>query len=101
MLEPVVAKTDAEIAKCFPVLSELRPHLEEAAFVAMIRDMEKQGFRLAYILEGGEVVAAAGYRIFTSLFMGKDLYIDDLGFYFRQGMDIVCYHFSEKLDKLQ
>lgn len=78
MPEPVVASTDAEISKCFPVVAELRPHLDEAAFVAMVRGMETQGYRLAYIEDSGRVVAVAGYRIFTSLFMGKNLYVDDL-----------------------
>lgn len=40
--------------------------------------MEGEGYRLAYIEERGSVVAVAGYRIFTSLFMGKNLYVDDL-----------------------
>ena len=137
---PTTAESDAQIARCFAVVSELRPHLDEAAFVAMVRGMQQQGFQLAYIEDGGVVVAAAGFRIFTSLFMGKNLYVDDLvtsgssrsrghgktlidwlrnmaienncthlhldsgtqrdrahRFYFRQGMNIASYHFSEKL----
>jgi GNAT superfamily N-acetyltransferase len=78
MTEPVVAQTDAEISRCFPVLAELRPHLEATSFVAMVRDIEIQGYRLAFIEDKGDVVAVAGYRIFTSLFMGRNLYVDDL-----------------------
>lgn len=75
---PRQAKTDAEIEKCFPVMAELRPHLKKESFLEMVRHMETEGFKLAFIEESGEVVAVAGYRIFTSLFMGKNLYVDDL-----------------------
>ncbi len=75
---PRIAKTDEEISRCFPVMSELRPQLHAESFVALVRDMETQGFRLAFIEHKKQVVAAAGFRIFTSLFMGKNLYVDDL-----------------------
>jgi GNAT superfamily N-acetyltransferase len=78
MMKPLKAESDNDIARCFSVVAELRPHLDEASFVAMVRGMEKQGYRIAFIEEDGAVVAVAGYRIFTSLFMGRNLYVDDL-----------------------
>ena len=75
---PLVAETDEQIAACFPVLSELRPHLQEKEFVGLIRSMQSDGYRLAFIEEGSRCVAAAGYRIRTSLFMGRNMYVDDL-----------------------
>ncbi|GJL65636.1 MAG: hypothetical protein NPIRA05_06070 [Nitrospirales bacterium] len=44
----------------------------------MVREMESEGYRLAYIEVEGNVVAVAGYRMLTNLFMGKTLYVDDL-----------------------
>lgn len=78
MSEPKVAKSDAEVAACFPIIAELRPHLESATFVDLVRGMELEGYRLAYIENDDSVVAVAGYRITTSLFMGRNLYVDDL-----------------------
>ncbi len=75
---PKQASTDAEIKKCFPVMSELRHHLIESEFLETIRLMETDGYRLAYIEENESVVAVAGYRIYSNLFMGKNLYVDDL-----------------------
>ena len=75
---PQIASTDEEIEACFDVMSELRPHLKRSEFLNMVRDMQKEGFRLACIKDGGQVVAVAGYRIHTTLFMGKNLYVDDL-----------------------
>ncbi len=137
---PRQATSDNEIEKCFSVLSELRPHLVEESFLMQVREMEREGFKLTYIEEDGVVVSVAGFRIATTLFMGKHLYIDDLvtlekerskgygermiiwlrslarkdgcnyfhldsgtqrhsahKFYFRQGLTIASYHFSEEL----
>ena len=75
---PCRAITDSEIERCFHVLAELRPHLIQDNFLATVRAMEKDGFRLAFIEHDAEVVAAAGYRIYSNLFMGKHCYVDDL-----------------------
>ena len=75
---PRDAKTDAEIQKCFDVMSELRTQLKRDDFLPTVRQMESEGFRLAYIEEGDAIVAVAGYRIYTNLFLGKNLYVDDL-----------------------
>ena len=75
---PKQALTDQEIERCFDVMKELRPHLKQSAFVETVRAMEKDGYKLAFIEEGEHVVAVAGYRIYSNLFMGKHLYVDDL-----------------------
>jgi GNAT superfamily N-acetyltransferase len=75
---PRRAITDSEVENCFNVMAELRPHLKRNDFVATVRAMEAGGFCLAFIEQEGEIVAAAGYRIYTNLFMGKHCYVDDL-----------------------
>ena len=134
------AETDEQIARCYTVMAELRTHVHAGEFVGLIRQQQDQGYRLAYLEDGGEVVAAAGYRISVNLFMGKNLYVDDLvtaerarskghgrallaelreiarqngcahlhldsgtqrtqahKFYFREGLTVTSFHFSEKL----
>lgn len=75
---PRQAITDDEIEKCFDVMSELRTNLQKDEFLATVRHMEKEGYKIAFIEDKGNVVATAGYRIYTNLFMGKHLYVDDL-----------------------
>ncbi len=75
---PRIAQNPKEIADCFAVLSQLRPHVMLEEFVLLIQDMAKEGYQLAYIEEEGVCVAVAGFRIYTNLFLGKNLYIDDL-----------------------
>ena len=73
-----IALTDQEIENCFDVMVELRPHLQREEFLSTIRHMESDGYKLVYIEHDTKIVAAAGYRIRTNLFMGKNLYVDDL-----------------------
>lgn len=73
-----IACSDEDIAACFPVLSELRPHLAADAFVATIRRlMDTTNFALAFLDDGG-IKAVAGYRISEWLHAGKYLEIEDL-----------------------
>ena len=139
---PILAVTDKEILECFPVMHELRPHLDQGEFVTTVSNMAPHGYQLLYIRDqADEVAAVAGFRISHNLFMGKHLYIDDLvtsadkrsqgygeqllswlrklarsencawlhldsgtqreqahKFYFREGMTITSFHFSESLE---
>lgn len=73
------AQTEAEIRACFPVIHELRPHLEEAPFVAQVqRQQHNHGYQLVYGVEQRLVVAAAGFRVAEYLAWGKTFYLDDL-----------------------
>jgi len=74
-----VAGTPKEIARCFPVMRELRTHIvDEKEFVERVQGQKKQGYQLAFLESEGEIRAAAGYRFLDSLFSGKNLYVDDL-----------------------
>ena len=73
-----VATTEAEIAACYPVIRELRPHIEEEQFLSRIRSQESAGYQLAYVQEANGVVAVAGFRVGENLAWGLFLYVDDL-----------------------
>ena len=73
-----LAQTDSDIARCFFVMAQLRPHLVESGFVARVRRMQAEGFHLAFLEEAGAVRAVAGYRYYEKLFSGRNLYVDDL-----------------------
>lgn len=72
------ASTDREIADCYDVMAELRPHVAREQFLPLVRSMQADGYRLACIRDRGRVVAVAGYRFGTNLFCGRHLYVDDL-----------------------
>lgn len=75
-----IAQSDADIARCFAVMRQLRPHLKDvAAFVARARrQMAQERWRLAYVEEDGAVAAVAGFRLLECLHSGRTLYVDDL-----------------------
>lgn len=73
-----LAETDSDIARCFAVMQQLRPHLLAADFVPRVRRMRGEGFHLALLEDDGVVRAVAGFRYYEKLFSGKNLYVDDL-----------------------
>lgn len=73
-----LAETDDDIAACFRVMQQLRPHLVEGEFVARVRAQQRTGFLLARLDDGGPVRAVAGYRYIHDLVNGLRLYVDDL-----------------------
>lgn len=74
-----VANSAEEIARCLPVLRELRPHLDdEPAFIKRVQRQQRHGYRLAALEVGGQVRAVVGFRISESLARGRHIYVDDL-----------------------
>jgi GNAT superfamily N-acetyltransferase len=76
-----LARDDDEIASCYAVMAELRPHVKPGDFLSRTkRQQEIAGYELAGITAGpgGEVKAVAGFRISENLAWGKYLYVDDL-----------------------
>jgi GNAT superfamily N-acetyltransferase len=74
----LLAESDAEIAACAPVMAQLRPHVAEQDFVARVRRLGENGYRLACVVDGGAVVAVAGFHVRENLPWGHHLYVDDL-----------------------
>lgn len=72
-------KCDDDIRRCFPVMHELRSHLNEREFFEQVqRQMQTQNYKLAFVEADGDVVAVAGYRLVEMLAWGRTLYVDDL-----------------------
>jgi len=69
-----------DLGTAIPVMRVLRPHLEppDEAVAARIRRQMAQGYRLLALVNGGEVVALAGFRLQENLVFGRFLYVDDL-----------------------
>jgi len=73
-----IAETREEVARCFPVMRELRPHFEIEAFVEQVARQQREGYRLAFVEADGAVEACAGFRVAENLAWGRFLYVDDL-----------------------
>jgi GNAT superfamily N-acetyltransferase len=78
MTRIALAREDHEIRNCYPVMAELRPHVQPEEFLIRVkRQFEIADYKLAYVMDG-EVKAVAGFRISECLAWGKFLYVDDL-----------------------
>ena len=73
-----LAESDFQILGCFPVISQLRPHLEQDKFLEQVRYQMKERYQLAFLKIEEQTLAVAGFRISNCLALGKFLYIDDL-----------------------
>ncbi|MBX7207796.1 MAG: GNAT family N-acetyltransferase [Verrucomicrobiaceae bacterium] len=73
-----LAESSESIARCFVVMSELRPHVAKDAFESRVRRQQEQGYKLACAESEGEVRAVAGFRVFETLAWGRICYVDDL-----------------------
>lgn len=73
-----------DAALAFPALRELRPSSSALVSVETLRahlqTVEPEGYRLVGAFEPGRTEAAgvAGYRVMTTLWQGRMLYVDDL-----------------------
>jgi GNAT superfamily N-acetyltransferase len=77
---PIVhmATTPESIARCFPVMHELRTALTSVEeFVARVQQQQAEGFQLAFLERDGQIVTVTGYRIQHMLASGLTLYVDD------------------------
>lgn len=73
-----LATTTIDIERCFPVIFQLRPHLDRDAFIKAVQRQRQSGYNLVYLEEHAVVKAVAGFRVIEMLVSGPFLYVDDL-----------------------
>lgn len=71
-------KTEREWREAFPVMSELRTHLDEKSFLSHVRQMNKEGYKIFALYDDGKIVAVTGVAILTNLYNGCHVYVYDL-----------------------
>ncbi len=73
------AETLEDIQRCYLVMHQLRPNWSLDEFVSQVQlQIEKDSYKLAYLEEGGEVRAIAGFRFGNMLIRTMHMYVDDL-----------------------
>lgn len=73
------AEGEAEIAACFPVMAQLRPHLAGPEdLVARVARQREAGYRILAAWREGTPIGLAGHRIAENLIHGRFVYVDDL-----------------------
>jgi GNAT superfamily N-acetyltransferase len=62
----------------YPVMHQLRTHLELDQFLATVEEMREQGYRIFTLEVENKIVAVTGVAIQTNLYNGRHLYVYDL-----------------------
>jgi len=71
--------TEAEVAACWELMRQLRPHLAcELEFIARWRRQAAAGYRLLALWREAKPVALAGFRVQDNLMHGPHFYVEDL-----------------------
>ena len=77
-IDIALAETPEEIAATWPVMHQLRPHLDTEAYLSQVLRLQaERDFRLARMTVDGAVVAVAGLRFGEWLAGGRYLEIED------------------------
>ena len=79
MTEIFELTTYAEFRAAYPVMHELRTHLSEEEYLALLHEiMEHQGYRLFALYDEGQIVALAGIEIMVTLYFGRSVHVHEL-----------------------
>ncbi|MEH7384173.1 GNAT family N-acetyltransferase [Bacillus sp. JJ1521] len=71
-------KTVDEMKMAFPVMKQLRTHFDLEEFVALVDEMQPQGYRMFALFDEGKVAAVTGVAQQLNLYYGNHIYVYDL-----------------------
>jgi GNAT superfamily N-acetyltransferase len=71
-------ETETARREVFPVLQELRTHLDLERFEELYAQMEAEGYRLFAGYDDGDPVAVAGVKVATNFYLGRHAFVYDL-----------------------
>ncbi len=68
-----------EIMDAFPVMSQLRTHLDINTYVELVMEaMEKEQYKLYALVDSDEIVAVVGFQPMITLYYGRYIWVCDL-----------------------
>ena len=77
-MEIVELTSAAEFREGYAVMHELRTHLDEAQYMALLAEMRTRGYRQFAVRDGGRFVAMAGIFFNVNFYYGHYLWVYDL-----------------------
>ena len=71
--------TDSEIMAGYTVMKQLRSHLDEQTYIAIVKEaIAKEGYRQFALREKDRIVAVIGFQPMLTLYYGKYIWVCDL-----------------------
>lgn len=72
-------KSKDEFVKAFPVMKQLRTHLDEETYLELVFEArEKDHYRLFALYDQGEIIAVTGFKPMITLYYGRFVWVCDL-----------------------
>lgn len=72
-------QTEQEILAAFPVMRQLRTHLDESSYLNLVLDAQKNdNYKLYALLDDQEIVAVTGFKPMITLYYGRFVWVCDL-----------------------
>ncbi|MDQ0351939.1 GNAT superfamily N-acetyltransferase [Alkalibacillus filiformis] len=74
-----VLQSKEELAKAFPIMNQLRTHLDEQTYFDLVEDAQKNDqYRMAALYDQGDMVAVVGFKPMITLYYGRFVWVCDL-----------------------
>lgn len=68
-----------EWKEAFPVMNQLRIHLDEEQFVELVQEaVEKESYKLVALFDNDKIVAVTGFMPMITLYNGRFIWVCDL-----------------------
>ncbi|MFD1039715.1 GNAT family N-acetyltransferase [Virgibacillus byunsanensis] len=68
-----------EIIAAFPIMKQLRAHLDESTYLDLVEDAQEQDrYKLFALFEANEMVAVIGFKPMITLYYGRFVWVCDL-----------------------
>lgn len=68
-----------EISEAYPVMKQLRSHLDEKTYIDLVTEAkEKDSYRMYALIDDGDIVAVIGFKPMITLYYGKFIWVCDL-----------------------
>ncbi|NEU31925.1 GNAT family N-acetyltransferase [bacterium LRH843] len=68
-----------EITEAFPVMRQLRTHLDESSYLELVSEaQEKEGYKMFALFDGNDIVAVIGFQPMITLYYGRFIWVCDL-----------------------
>jgi len=71
-------ESQREWREAFPVMQQLRTHLDEEQYLDYLEQMTADGYRLFGLFSGDDLAALAGVNIMTNMYYGRHLWVFEL-----------------------
>ncbi|WP_117168031.1 GNAT family N-acetyltransferase [Paraliobacillus sediminis] len=71
--------TEDEVLAAFPVMKQLRTHLDQTTYLALVKEaQEVDQYQMAALYDANEIVAVVGFKPMITLYYGRFVWVCDL-----------------------